>query len=95
MIKEKLIVQKFFETLGKNKARATYGMERTLLALERGAVDKLLISKKLKKEDIQNLEEKANNIGAEVTIISTENQEGEQFLNLTSGVGAILRFALE
>ena len=46
-------------------------------------------------EKIKEYEEKAANIGAEAYIISTESQEGEQFLNLTKGVGAILRFGLE
>ncbi len=94
-IKEKEIIQKFFETLGKNKSKAVYGKEKTLIALERGAVDILLISKSLPKTEMQDLEFKAENIGAKVFIISTENQDGTQFYNLTKGVGAILRFALE
>ena len=94
-IKEKEIIQRFFETLGKQREKAAYGLERTRLALERGAVELLLISKELPKEEMQELEKKAERIGAEVVLISTENQEGEQFLNLTKGVGAILRFALE
>lgn len=95
LIKEKNMITKFFETLGKHKEKATYGMEKTLLALERGAVNILLISKKLPKEETQNLERKAKEIGSEVFIISTENPEGEQFYNLTKGVGALLRYAIE
>lgn len=94
-IKEKEIIQRFFETLGKKRERAAYGLEKTRLALERGAVETLLISKELPKEEMQELEKKAERIGAEVILISHENQEGEQFFNLTKGVGAILRFALE
>ena len=44
LIKERDIVQKFFEILGKNRERSAYGLERVNLALDRGAVDKLLIS---------------------------------------------------
>ncbi len=95
LIKEKKILEKFFQTLGKNPEKASYGEEKTRLALERGAVDKLLLSIKLPKNKIQEFEKLAENIGAEVSIISTENQDGEQFLNLTKGFGAILRFALE
>lgn len=95
LIKEKAIINKFFETLGKNREKAVYGLEKTLSALEKGAVDSLLISKKLPKEQIQDLEKKAENIGASVFLISTENQEGKQFFNLTKGVGAILRFQIE
>ena len=94
-IKEKLLIQKFFETLGKTREKATYGYERTKLALERGAVAILLLAKNLPKEQMQELESMANNIGSEVHFITNENQEGEQFYNLTKGIGAILRFALE
>lgn len=95
IVKEKSIVKKFFETLGKNKEKACYGLERASLALQRGAVEILLISKKLDKSQIQALEKQAENIGSEVFIISTETPEGLQFYNLTKGIGAILRFALE
>jgi len=95
LIKEKDIVQKFFETLGKNKEKAAYGEEKTLLALERGAVEKLLISKKMDKNKTKSFEEKAESIGSEVFIISVETEEGEQFFNLTKGIGSILRFQIE
>ena len=94
-IKEKVIIQKFFETLGKSREKATYGYEKTKLALERGAVSVLLLAKKIPREQMQELESLAENIGSEVYIISDENQEGEQFYNLTKGAGAILRFAIE
>ena len=93
LVKEKQLVQKFFETLGKQKDRATYGVEKIKLAIERGAVDKLLISKKLPREDAEQLESLATNIGSEIQIISTDTEEGMQFLNLTKGAGAILRFS--
>ncbi len=94
-IKEKAILKKFFETLGKKREKAVYGLEKTKLALERGAVDILLISKKVPKEQVKELEYLAEKIGSEVHLISTDNQDGEQFLNLTKGIGAILRFAIE
>ena len=95
IIKEKKIVEKFFETLGKDPKRAVYGEEKVNLALERGAVDKLLIYQKLDKHKIAELEKKALNIGAEAILISDETEEGIQFYNITKGAGAILRFALE
>lgn len=95
LIKEKNILERFFETLGKHREKAVYGVEKTTLALERGAVDVLLISKKFPKEEKEKLEIMAKSIGSEVFIISTENQDGEQFLNITKGVGAILRFQIE
>lgn len=95
LIKEKALLTRFFETLGKNREKATYGMEKTRLALERGAVELLLISKDVDKKIVEELEKMAENIGAEVEIISIDNQDGEQFLNLTKGVGAILRYQVE
>jgi peptide chain release factor subunit 1 len=95
LIREKNMVAKFFETLGKSRERAAYGEEKVSLALQRGAAGIVLLSKALPKEKIADYEAKAASIGAEIQIISTETQEGEQFLNLTKGAGAILRFALE
>ncbi len=94
IIKEKKHIEKFFGTLGKDSSKAVYG-ERVALALERGAVDTLLISTKLEKSEIAEYEKKALNIGASVVLISTETVEGVQFYNITKGVGAILRFSLE
>ena len=95
IIKEKKILERFFNMLGKDKSKTAYGKDKVNLALERGAVDTLLISKALEKKEIAEYEKKAENIGASVYIISLETQEGEQFYNITKGIGAILRFALE
>lgn len=95
LIKEKNMVNKFFETLGKTKEKAAYGEDRVKLALQRGAAGIVLLSKALPKEKVAEYEKLAENIGAEVQIITTESPEGDQFFNLTKGVGAILRFALE
>jgi peptide chain release factor subunit 1 len=95
LIKERNLLIRFFETLGKNREKAVYGLEKTRLALERGAVELLLISKDVPKKQTEELEQMAENIGAQVEIISLDNSDGEQFLNLTKGVGAILRFQFE
>src|SRR3989344_5619033 len=98
MIKEKAIIMRFFEILGKNRTKAAYGEEKVKLAIERGAVDLLLISKKFIKENnllAKEIEDSANEIGSSVVIVSVDNQDGEQFYNLTKGVGAILRFPIE
>jgi peptide subunit release factor 1 (eRF1) len=94
-IKEKNLLTKFFETLGKNPGKAVYGFEKTKLALERGAVELLLISKDVPKELAMELEKSAENAGSNVEIISLDNQDGEQFLNLTKGIGGILRFQID
>src|SRR3989344_5499277 len=95
LIVEKDMITKFFEILGKHREKAVYGFEKTKLALERGAVDTLLISKDLPKEQMKELEKEAEAIGSKVVIISTEHPDGQQFYNLTKGVGATLRYALE
>ncbi len=95
IIKEKKAIEKFFNLLGKDKSKTAYGEEKVKLALERGAVDTLLLSKALEKKKIAEFEKKAESIGSEVIVISLETQEGEQFLNLTKGFGAVLRFAFE
>ncbi len=95
LIKEKKILEKFFETVGKDKKMAVYGLEKVRIALERGAVAMLLISKEFDRDLAKELEKSAESIDAEVVMIDATHQDGEQFLNLTKGVGAILRFALE
>ena len=95
LIKEKKILTTFFDALGKKREKTTYGYEKTKAALERGAVELLLISDKLPKEQIKMLEALALLSGTEVVIIGTENQDGDQFLNLTKGAGAILRFQID
>ncbi|MBS3093985.1 peptide chain release factor aRF-1 [Candidatus Pacearchaeota archaeon] len=91
--REKKILEKFFNMLGKEKDKTSYGKEEVLKALNIGAVDTLLLSKKLKKEDIQELEKKAEAISSKVEIISVETEEGIQFYNI-GGIGAVLRFKI-
>jgi len=95
LIKEKNVVNKFLETLGKSKTKAVYGEEKVKLAIERGAADLVLISKEMGKDKIEQYRAAAEKIGAETVIITTESPEGLQFFNLTRGVGALLRFGLE
>jgi peptide chain release factor subunit 1 len=95
IIKEKKIIEEFFTVLGKYPEKSVYGFEKTKIALERGAVYKLLLSKKLDKHIIAEYEKMALDMGSEVILISDETQEGEQFYNITKGLGAILRFQIE
>jgi peptide chain release factor subunit 1 len=95
LIKEKKILERFFETLGKNSKLAVYGLGTVKTALARGAVGTVLVSKNFDRDEMKILEGLAEDTGAEFVVISLENQDGEQFENMTKGVGAILRFALE
>lgn len=89
--KEQEIMERFFNMLGKEKDKTAYGIEEVEKALKYGAVEILLLSKKLKKTDIKDFEKKAKETGVDVKLISMDTEEGVQFWNL-GGIGGILRF---
>jgi peptide chain release factor subunit 1 len=93
IIREKKLLEKFFETLGANPGMAAYGEKDVRKALEYGAVDMLILSRDLDKKLLIELKKLAENVSANVEIASTETTEGEQFLNI-SGIGALLRFRI-
>ena len=93
IIKEKKLMERFFETLGEKPEMATLKEPDTKQALGYGAVETLFISKDVDKNIAKELKLIAVNIGANVEIISTETEEGQQFYNL-GGIGAILRFKI-
>ncbi|MCK5624411.1 hypothetical protein KAI04_01050 [Candidatus Pacearchaeota archaeon] len=93
IIKEKKLMEKFFETLGEKPDLATLKETATKKALEYGAVDILFLSKDLDKKIAKELTPIAKNIGSSIEIISTDTEEGQQFYNL-GGIGAILRFKI-
>ena len=88
---EKKDIEKFFKNLGENPEKSFLGEENTRRALEVGAVEILYLSNKLSKLLVKELIKMAENIGAEVKVISIETTEGEQFYNM-GGIGSILRF---
>jgi len=91
--REKKLLEDFFDKLGKEPEKTAYGLENVRTALKYGAVQTLILSKKIKKEIVRELSKIAEQMGSEVEIVSTETGEGEQFYNL-GGIGAILRFAV-
>lgn len=93
IIKEKKILEAFFERLGKSN-KAFYKKEDVEKALAYGAVQTLILSQKLKKEVIHELTKKAISISSEVILVSDETPEGQQFLNI-GGMGALLRFDID
>jgi peptide chain release factor subunit 1 len=88
IIYEKKILEKFFNMLGKSRDKTAYGKEEVEKALGYGAVENLLLSKKLKKAEIKAFEKKAHETSVEVDLVSVETEEGQQFWNL-GGVGFI------
>ena len=71
-----------------------YDIEPVKKALENGAVETLILSKKLDKEIFKELKMRAENISSKIEIVSNDTEEGEQFWNITRGVGAILRYVV-
>lgn len=92
--KEKKLLEKFFNMLGKQRNKSAYGEKQVKKALDMAAVDVILLSKKLPKEKTKELVQKAEETGASVEYVSIETEEGQQFWNL-SGIGAMLRFEIE
>ncbi len=93
IVYEKKILEKFFETLGEKPDLAFYKEKDVRRALQYGAVETLIISKKFDKAAAKELSEMAENIGSKIESVSVETTEGEQFNNL-SGIGALLRFKI-
>lgn len=91
IIKEKKLLEKFFNTLGKDSVMAPYKIEGIRKALQMGAVDLIIFSKVLDKEIVKELKPLAENIGSKIEFVSDETDEGKQFANL-GGIGTLLRF---
>ena len=92
--REQEIMEKFFDMLGKQKDKTAYGVEEVEKALNYGAVEMLLLSKKLKKSEIKKFEKQAKETNVKIEMVSMDTEEGVQFWNL-GGVGGILRFKVQ
>jgi peptide chain release factor subunit 1 len=91
--KERLLMENFFNMLGKERDKIAYGAEPVKHAFSMASVDVLFLSKKLPKEIINEYKLLAEQTSAKVELVSIETGEGLQFYNL-SGIGAILRFRI-
>ncbi|MFA5061438.1 MAG: peptide chain release factor aRF-1 [Candidatus Pacearchaeota archaeon] len=89
--KQKQILDEFFTKLAKEPDKISYGEAEVEDRLNRGAVEKLILSKSLDKSKIKKFEEIAKNFSTEVHIVTKDTAQGVQFDNL-GGVGGILRF---
>lgn len=96
IFKEKQLLSRFFEHLKKETGLVTYRPEDVRAALDRAAVETLILSEawqgKNPKEDAE-LTALAEKSGAKVEVVSSGTPEGQSFLEL-SGVGAMLRYKL-
>lgn len=91
IVKEKKLLERFFETLGEKPDFVYYKEKDVKKALDYGAVDMLLISQDYEKVKAKVLKDVAENMGTKIEMISNETEEGKQFKQL-SGIGALLRF---
>lgn len=91
--KEKKILERFFNKLGKDPDKARYKYEPVKKALEVGAVDTLILSKEIQLPIIKELSKIAEQMGTTVEFVGNETDDGQQFFNL-SGIGAVLRFKI-
>jgi len=88
---EKKIMQRYFDTLGKQPAKASYGKDEVLKNLRFGAVDILLLSEALDDDMMEMYTEEAEKMNSTVFIVSTETREGVQLKEIGK-VAAILRY---
>jgi peptide subunit release factor 1 (eRF1) len=93
IVHEQKLLEKFFNMLGKERDKTAYRKEEVEKALSYGAVDLLLLSRKLPKTEIQRYEKLAQETSVKIEMVSIETEEGVQFWNI-GGVGAELRFKI-
>ena len=101
LIKEKKLMDEFMkEVLSPKGKLATYGLKQVEMALNMGAINHLLISEGFEKMDnieegtVKRLGEMAENSNSDVTIISTESEEGVSLQKAFGGLAAILRYPI-
>ena len=90
---EKGIMQKFLKLLATDLDKVAYGEEEVKKAMDFGAVETLLVSETMEDEKVDYYEDKSDETGVDIRIISTDTSEGEQLRDLGK-IAAILRFAL-
>lgn len=89
--KEKELVDRFIREASTGQL-AAYGEREVREALERGQVEKLMLSEGVGDAKMEELEGIAESMGTKIELISRDTAEGEQFFNAFRGIGAILRY---
>ncbi len=94
VMEERRVLQEFLETLGKSTNMVVYGMKNTKLALEMGAIEKLIvIDDVVSDEDLEELSGLQEASKAVMHLVTDKTPEGVQFKGLT-GIGGILRYPI-
>ena len=85
------LVEKFLTEIVK-EGLAVYGINETREAVEKGAVQTLLVSDK-KVREVDDIMENAEKMSTKVRIISSAHQSGEKLFRM-GGIGGILRYKM-
>ncbi|MCX6815982.1 MAG: peptide chain release factor aRF-1 [Candidatus Aenigmarchaeota archaeon] len=96
VMKEKKILQRFFQELQKPHGLAIYGIDKVKEMLERGSISTVIITEDSGliiegRDAFEYFEEAVESYGSKLIVVSSDTREGEQFRAL-SGIGAMLRF---
>lgn len=85
----------FFDALSDaSDTHATYGPKNVKQALQYGAVDTLLLSETLSRDEVDEYREIADKRGSDITFIPNSFDRGEQLVEAFGGVAALLRYDL-
>jgi protein pelota len=96
LVKETKLVENIFAEVGKNSGLVEYGVEQVLDAVNKGAVQQLLVADKTlleNRESVEELMDKTEKMGGEVHLVSAEHEAGEKLASI-GGIAALLRFKL-
>jgi peptide chain release factor subunit 1 len=88
---EKKIMQRFFDLLGKQPGKVTYGKDEVMKSIQFGAVDTVLLSESLDDEIIDLFTDEAEKMNSNIFIVSVETREGVQLKEIGK-IAAILRY---
>lgn len=97
---QQLLVNSLLEFISKNKS-STYGYKKVKEAVDKGAVKEIILTTDFVKnakiagfyKELDNLLKISGDLGANISIINSDSEIGEQIDNL-SGIAAILRYNL-
>lgn len=93
VVKEKELVNRFFDHIARDTGLVVYGEEDVKNALQMGAVEVVMLSEDLPVEKIEEFMKLSKEFGSEVFVVSKDTDEGMQFNRFTK-VGGILRFKI-
>lgn len=92
IVKEKKLLQQYFEHLAKDTGLIAYGKKDTLECLQEGLVEMLMLWEDTDESFIEEVQDVLEQFKSPVEIISNKTTEGAQFVNGFGGIGAILRY---